>query len=45
MKYKPTNQPFRVQPVEYTYDSQGRMKTITTHSAAGDETTTWNYNP
>ncbi len=30
-------------PVEYTYDAQGRMKTMVTHGAAGDATTTWNY--
>ena len=39
----------RTYPVEYTYDSQGRMKTMTTwknHSGdTGKATTTWNYDP
>jgi len=30
-------------PVEYTYDAQGRMKTMVTTGAAGNATTTWNY--
>ncbi len=39
----------RVYPVEYTYDAQGRMKTMTTwsnfSSGAGAAVTTWNYDP
>ncbi len=39
----------RVYPQAYTYDSQGRVKTLTTwRDFAGDSdkaTTTWNYNP
>ncbi len=30
---------------EYTYDPQGRMKTLTTAGAAGPSVTTWNYDP
>ena len=33
----------RTYPQEYTYDSRGRLKTLTTHGAAGAATTTWNY--
>jgi RHS repeat-associated protein len=37
----------RTYPVEYTYDAQGRLKTLTTWtnfaSAQGAATTTWNY--
>ena len=33
----------RTYPQEYTYDSQGRLKTLTTHGASGAATTTWNY--
>jgi RHS repeat-associated protein len=39
----------RTYPVEYTYDSQGRMKTMTTWkdfaNDAGAAVTTWNYDP
>ncbi len=39
----------RTYPVEYTYDAQGRMRTMTTWTnfatAAGAATTTWNYDP
>lgn len=39
----------RTYPVEYTYDPQGRVKTLTTwQNFAGDSgkaTTTWNYDP
>ena len=39
----------RTYPVEYTYDAQGRMKTMTTWSdfsqRKGARTTTWNYDP
>ncbi len=39
----------RTYPVSYTYDSQGRMKTMTTWTNAtagtGGATTTWNYDP
>jgi RHS repeat-associated protein len=39
----------RAYPVEYTYDPQGRVKTLTTwqdHAAnAGAAVTTWNYHP
>jgi len=31
--------------ISYTYDSQGRPKTMTTQGTAGSETTTWNYSP
>ncbi len=31
--------------VDYTYDSQGRMKTLTTTGQAGTEVTTWYYDP
>jgi len=38
----------RASPVEYTYDSQGRVKTFKTWRESGNEntaaTTTWNYN-
>jgi len=30
---------------EYTYDAQGRMKTLTTTGAAGPAVTTWTYSP
>lgn len=30
---------------EYTYDTQGRMKTLTTTGAAGPAVTTWTYSP
>ena len=33
----------RTYPQEYTYDSQGRLKTLTTHGASGAAVTTWNY--
>lgn len=32
-------------PVDYTYDPQGRVKTLTTHGVAGAAVTTWNYHP
>ncbi|HAB17653.1 MAG TPA: RHS repeat-associated core domain-containing protein [Verrucomicrobiota bacterium] len=39
----------RTYPLEYTYDAQGRMKTLKTWrqlaDAATSATTTWNYNP
>ncbi|EDY16084.1 YD repeat protein [Chthoniobacter flavus Ellin428] len=35
----------RTYPEEYTYDLQGRVKTLTTHGAAGASVTTWNYDP
>jgi RHS repeat-associated protein len=31
-------------PVDYTYDSQGRMKTMSTVGQSGTSVTTWNYN-
>jgi RHS repeat-associated protein len=33
----------RTYPVGYTYDAQGRMKTMTNWGQAGSEVTTWNY--
>ncbi len=42
-----TNSGSRTYPVAYTYDAQGRMKTMTTwqnySNRAGASTTTWNY--
>ncbi|MFO0859703.1 MAG: hypothetical protein U0570_04040 [Phycisphaerales bacterium] len=41
----------RTQPVDYTYDNQGRMKTLTTYQGesgstlTGAATTEWKYNP
>ena len=33
----------RTYPQSYTYDTQGRLKTLTTQGAAGAEVTTWYY--
>ncbi len=38
----------RTYPVSYTYDPQGRLKTLTTRQGApgvGEAVTTWNYSP
>lgn len=32
-------------PIDLTYDSQGRLKTLTTQGALGPAVTTWNYYP